>query len=217
MKQTNTLKHLLLTAALAAGLATVARADDSVPPADQTAPAAGDFTLLGQTYGTLTYSYINLDGTSVHADSYAFEVNQPLAENIDGVFGYEYSQTGNIAGSRVKQQVLSAAVRAFSRSYAWGKPFAEAGVGYARSRLAGDSDDSFVWSLGIGAELRVSARATVTPYVRYADAPDLAGSGAFNFGARGSYWIDSLWAVTAGFEVDDDKNTAFTVGTNFRF
>ncbi|RXK54483.1 hypothetical protein ESB00_00865 [Oleiharenicola lentus] len=217
MKQTTTLKHLLLAATLVAGFGTAARADDSLPPADQPAPITSDVSLLGLSYATLTYSYINLDGTSVHADDYAFEFNQPLSANLDGVFAYDYAQTSVIAGSRLKTQTLSAALRAFSTAYSWGKPFAEAGVGYARSRLAGDSDDSFVWSLGVGAELRVSSRATVTPYIRYVDAPDLDGSGVFNFGARASYWINTSWAATAGFEVDDDKNTAFTVGTNFRF
>lgn len=217
MKLNITLKHLLLAASLATGLATAAHADDSVLPGEKPAPITGDLSLLGQSYGTLTYSYINLDGTSVHADDYTLEINQPLTANLDGVFAYDYAQTGVFAGSRLKTQTLSAALRAFSTSYSWGKPYVEAGIGYAWNRFAGTDDNSFVWSLGVGAELRVNARATVTPYVQYVDAPDLPGSGVFNFGARGSYWIDSSWAVTAGFEVDDDKNTTFTVGTNFRF
>lgn len=217
MKQTITFKHLLLATALATGLGTAARADDSLPPADQPAPVTSDFSLLGLSHATLTYSYINLDGTSVHADDYTFEVNQPLLANLDAVFAYDYAQTGVFAGSRLKTQTLSAALRAFSTNYSWGKPYAEAGVGYAWNRFAGASDNSFVWALGVGAELRVSSRATVTPYVQYVDAPDLPGNGVVNFGAKGSYWIDTSWAVTAGFEVDDDKNSTFTFGTNFRF
>jgi hypothetical protein len=49
------------------------------------------------------------------------------------------------------------------------------------------------------------------------DAPDLPGDGAWNFGVKGSYWIDSSWAVTAGIERDDEQNSTFTVGTNFRY
>ncbi len=67
------------------------------------------------------------------------------------------------------------------------------------------------------AELQLAPAVTVTPFAEYADAPDLAGSGAFNFGVRANYWVDSQWAVTAGIERDDDQNTSFTVGTNFRF
>lgn len=218
MKNSPTIKALMLATALALGLGATVRADDSPaaqPAAD--ASAAGNLSLLGQTYGTLTYSYINLDETSTHADSYTFEVNQPLTFGIDGVFAYDFTQSGVIAGSRVKQHTLSAALRAFSTSYNWGKPYVEAGVGYAWARYAGSRDNSFVWEVAAGAEFQLSPRATVTPYVQYVDAPDLAGSGVWNFGVRGSYWIDSSWAVTAGFEVDDEQNNAFTVGTNFRF
>lgn len=218
MNNSPTIKTLMLATALALGLGANVRADDSFaaqPAAD--ASAAGNLSLLGQTLGTLTYSYINLDGTSTHADSYTLEVNQPLTFGLDGVFAYDFTQSGVIAGSRVKQHTLSTALRAFSASFNWGKPYVEAGVGYAWARYAGGRDDSFVWEVAAGAEFQLSPRATVTPYVQYVDAPDLAGSGVWNFGVRGSYWIDSSWAVTAGFEVDDDQNNAFTVGTNFRF
>lgn len=221
MKQNLSLKTLLLAAALASGLAATARADDSVPgqaaPPAAAASAAGDLSLLGQSYATLTYGYIDLDDTSVHADRYAFEVNQPLAYGLDGVFGYDYAQTGAIAGSRLKQQTLTAGLRAFSAAWSWGKPFVEAGVGYAWNRFAGNDDDSFLWGFGAGVEFLVLPRASVTPYVQYADAPDLASEGTWNFGVRGSYWIDRNWAVTAGFARDDEQNSEFTVGTNFRF
>lgn len=217
MKNSPTIKTLMLATALALGLGANARADDSLsaqPPADV---AAGSLSLLGQSYGTLTYSYINLDDTSTHGDSYTFEVNQPLTFGLDGVFAYDFTQSGVIAGSRVKQHTLSAALRAFSTSFNWGKPYVEAGVGYAWARYAGNRDNSFLWEIAAGAEFQVAPRTTVTPYVQYVDVPDLAGSGVWNFGVRGSYWIDSSWAVTAGFEVDDEQNNAFTVGTNFRF
>ncbi len=215
MKSSSTIKTLILATALTLGFGASARADDSVATAP--APTAGDLSLLGQAFGTLTYSYINLDGTSTHGDSYTLEVNQPLAFGIDGVFAYDYMQSGLVAGSRVKQHTLSAAIRAFSTSFNWGKPYVEAGVGYAWARYAGNRDDSFVWEVAVGTEFQVAPRATVTPYIQYVDAPDLAGSGVWNFGARASYWIDSSWAVTAGFEIDDEQNSTFTVGTNFRF
>jgi hypothetical protein len=220
MKQNLNLKNYLVAATLSLGLLTAARADDSIlatqPPAE-TASLAGNLSLLGQTYATLTYSYINLDDTSVHADSYTFEVNQALAAGLDGVFAYDYSRTGSFAGSHVSQHTVSAALRAFSTSYSWGKPYVEAGVGHAWSRFAGARDNSFLWEVAVGAEFQVLPRATVTPYVQYVDAPDLAGDGVWNYGVKGSYWIDTSWAVTAGFERDDEQNTAFTVGTNFRF
>lgn len=216
MNKSQSIKSLLLVTALALGLGVSTRADDS-PPADQPAPVTGNLSLLGQTYGTLTYSYIDLDDTSTHADNYTFELTKPLSFGLDGILGYDYAQSGVVAGSRVKQHILRAALRAFSTSYNWGKPYVEAGGGYAWSRYAGTKDNSFVWEVAAGVEFQVTPRATVTPYVQYVDAPDLAGEGTWNFGAKGSYWIDSSWAVTAGIERDDEQNTAFTVGTNFRF
>jgi len=63
----------------------------------------------------------------------------------------------------------------------------------------------------------VAPAVTVTPYVEYADAPDLASSGTWNFGAKANYWIDSQWAVSAGIAANDNHDTKYTVGTNFRF
>jgi hypothetical protein len=209
-------KILVLTAALALGLGATARADDSMP-AEKPAPVTENLSLLGQTYATLSYSYINLDETSVHGDGYTFEVNQPLAFGLDGILSYEYAQSSLVAGSRVRTNVLGAALRAFSTSYNWGKPYVEAGGGYAWARYAGTKDNSFIWHVAAGAEFQVMPQATVSPYVRYEDAPDLVGDNTWNFGVKGSYWIDSSWAVTAGIERDDEQNTAFTVGTNFRF
>lgn len=68
MKTSHSIKSLILTAALALGLGASARA----------APVTGNQGLLGQVYGTLTYSYIDLDASSTHADNYRLSVNQPL-------------------------------------------------------------------------------------------------------------------------------------------
>jgi hypothetical protein len=216
MKTSPHVKSLLFVFTLALGLGVAARADDSLP-AEQVAPAATGQGLLGQVYGTLTYSYINLDDSPTHADSYRFAVNQPLAFGLDGLLSYDFSQSGDIAGSRVKTHTFGAALRAFSTAYNWGKPFVEAGAGFAKSSYAGANDDSFVWNIGVGAEFQVAPATTVTPYVKYVDMPDLAGNRVWNFGAKVNHWIDSQWAVTAGLELDDDRNTSFTIGTNFRF
>lgn len=216
MNNSPTIKSFVLATALVLGLGASARADDSLP-AEKPEPITSNLSLLGQTYATLSYSYINLDDTSVHGDAYTFEVNQPLSFGLDGILSYDYAQTGVVGGSRVKANVLGAALRAFSASYNWGKPYVEAGGGYAWTKYAGTKDNSFIWHVAVGAEFQVMPRATVTPYIRYEDAPDLAGSSTWNFGVKGSYWIDSSWAVTAGIERDDEQNTAFTVGTNFHF
>ena len=207
---------MLLASALALALGVAARADDG-PSADKLMPVSGSQGLLGQKYGTLTYDYVNLDGASTHADSYTLSSNQPLAFGLDGVLGYNFTQWGTGGGARVNQNTLNGALRAFSTSYNWGKPYVEAGAGYTWVRASGAKDNSFVWEAAAGVEFQVAPRATVTPFVQYTDAPDLAGGSKTNFGAKANYWIDSQWSVTAGLARDNHQNTAFTVGTNFRF
>lgn len=216
MKKQHSIKSLILVSALALGLGVAARADDALPAA-QTAPVTGNVGLLGQVYGTLTYSYINLDATSVHADNYRLAVNQPLAFGLDGVLSYDYTHTGDIAGSPMRQHTLGGALRAFSTSYNWGKPYVEAGVGFTTARYSGNGDDSYVWEVAGGIEFQVAPATTVTPYIQYMDAPDLPGDGQWKFGVKANHWVNSQAAVTAGVERDDDQNTMFTVGTNFRF
>jgi len=207
MKSNHSLKSLALATALVAALAVSARADSGLP-----APAAADTAvgqgLLGQSYGTLTYSYIDLDGVSGHADDYQFALTQPLSFGLDGFLSYDF-----VDHSFGNQHVVMAGLRPFSTRFNWGKPFAEASAGFAWT----SGDDSFVWEIGTGVEFQVTPKLTLTPYIQYADAPDLPGDGTVNFGAKGNYWVTPQWAVTASVEIDDDENTGFTVGTNFRF
>lgn len=209
--KTHTFNSLVLATALALGLGASARADSALA-ADQPVSSTTGSGLLGQVYGTLTYSYVNLDNSSAHLDTYDFEINQPLAFGLDGFGGYSYGSGG---GSH--SNVLDAGLRAFSTHYNWGKPFVEAGAGYAWTRVAGVKDNSFIWEVTGGAEFQVAPYTTVTPYIQYVDAPDLAGDSTWNFGVKGNYWVTPQWAVTAGLQVDNDHNTGFTVGTNFRF
>lgn len=207
MKSNHSLKSLALATALVAALAVSARADSGLP-----APAAADTAvgqgLLGQSYGTLTYSYIDLDGVSGHADDYQFALTQPLSFGLDGFLSYDF-----VDHSFGNQHVVMAGLRPFSTRFNWGKPYAEASAGFAWT----SGDDSFVWEVGTGVEFQVTPKLTLTPYIQYTDAPDLPGDGTVNFGAKGNYWVTPQWAVTASVEIDDDENTGFTVGTNFRF
>lgn len=207
MKPNTLLKYLLLTTTLC-GLAWSGRADDSAP-----APLTGPTGLLGQTYADLTYSYVNLDASSAHGDVYHFGYNNSLRTGLDSVFAYEWME----AGAGAKEQAVSVALRAFRTDRPWGKPYVEAGAGYAWAKVAGVKDNSFVWQVTAGVELQAAPALTVTPYVKYTDAPDLARGSLWHFGAKANYWVDRQWAVTGGLDFDDDQNTAFTLGTSFRF
>lgn len=201
-------------AALGAGLAAHA---DSTPVDNPAALVSGEQGLLGQSYATLAYGYTNLNNTSVDGHSYLFEVNRPLAFGFDGFLGYQYAETDSIAGSEVRQNAVEAGLRAFTANYRWAKPYVEAGAGYAWTRWAGQKDNSFFWQVGIGAEFAVAPSTTVTPYVKYVDVPDIARGDTWVGGAKGNLWLNSNWAITAGAEIDEDENTTFTIGTNFRF
>jgi len=213
MKSYKSIKSCIAAAILGLGLS-VSAAAQSAPVAE---PATGGQGLLGQSYATLEYGYADLDGTSTHADSYTFEINQPLNAGLDGFFGYNYTQSGRVAGTRVKQNTLAAGLRAYTVHSSWGKPFVEASAGYTWARWSGSKDNSVAWGAAVGSEFQVAPKATVTPYVGYSDAPDLPGDGAWNFGVRGNYWVNTQWAITADISRDDDQNMLFSIGTNFHF
>jgi hypothetical protein len=215
--KTNLLKNILITAAAACSLAAFARADVPVDNAPLEATTPVRQGLLGQKYATLTYSYHHLDDSPTHADSFAFAFNQPLNTGLDALFSYDWAQTGLVAGERLNVQSVMAGLRAFSNAFSWGKPYAEAGAGYAWERFGGVHDDSFVWQIAGGVEFQLAPAFSLTPYVLFADAPELVSEGSWNVGVKANYWVDSQWSVTGGIALDDDQNTSFTVGTNFRF
>src|SRR6478736_1646428 len=215
MKTNRSLHSLFLAAALAVGLGALAARADTMPPPPQ--PTTVSQGLLGQVYGTLTYSYVNLDASSGHGDDYQFALNQPLSFGFDGFLSYDYAEFGLGGGFHSYQNIVMAGLRPFSTRFNWGKPYVEVGGGYAWASTAGIHDNSFVWEVATGVEFQVNSRTTVTPYVQYVDAPELPGDGTWNFGAKGNFWVTPQWAVTAGVQIDDDSNAGFTVGTNFHF
>ena len=218
MKQNTLRQRLFLAAAAALALAVSARAGGLAegPMAPSTAVPLVHQGLLGQNYASLTYSYIDLGGPT-HADNYQFAFNEPLNTGLDAVFSYDWNQRGLLAGDRLNTQSLTAGLRAFGNAYAWGKPYIEADGGYAWQRGYGNKDNSFLWGFAVGAEVQLAPAVTVTPYIQYKGTPDLAPKNTWNFGAKANYWVDSQWAVTAGFARDDHQGNSFTVGTNFRF
>ena len=210
MKQKIIIKSLLLAAATI-GLTAAARADDPRPAPPVS--ASGAMGLLGQTYAGLTYSYVDLNRTSSHADDYRFDLNQALNAGLDGVLSYDWMQDGAAA----RQDSVTAGLRAFGTSYVWGKPYVEAGAGYAWEKVTGVRRNSVIWLAAVGAEFQVAPAVTVTPFVKYQGTPSLAQHDKWDFGVKANYWVTSQWAVTVSLDRDDHQNTGFTAGTNFRF
>lgn len=211
MKTKPTILCLLTVASLGLAAPAFAGGDDPGVPAPVVRPVTQ--SLLGQEYASLTYRYLDLDGAAGHADNYRFDFNEPLKLGLDGLLGFDWTD----ASDANRAFSLTTGLRAYSENFAWGKPYAEGGVGYTWAKTAGVKDDSFLWRLEAGAEFQAAPAVTVTPFVRYEDAPSLSRSGRWDFGVRASYWVDRQWAVTVGLDRDDDQNTGFMVGTNFRF
>jgi hypothetical protein len=207
MKTNHLLKSFLLAAALL-GAALATRAQETSP-----LPASGRLGLLGQTYAGLTYSYVNLHAASSHTDDYRFDYNQALKTGLDAIFSYDYLQ----GGAGTKQQDFLAGMRAYSNAYAWGRPYVEAGGGFAWEKVAGAKDNSFLWEVAIGTEFQVAPAVTVTPYIKYEGTPSLARRNTWDYGVKANYWVDGQWAVTAGLDRTNHQDMRYTVGTNWRF
>jgi len=212
MKLKNKITSIILAAA-ALGLTVSAHAADPAPAA----PAADPLGLLGQTYAGLSYSFINLHNAPVNADSYGFEYNQPLNTGFDAVFNYDWTQSGVVAGDRAREQALSAALRAFSLSYSWGKPYVDAGLGYDWTRFAGVKDHSFAWIGEAGVEFQVAPAVSVTPYVRYSLTKGFDEQDNVNYGVKANYWVTKQLAVTAGLDRNNDHDMTYKLGLNVRF
>lgn len=213
MKLKNNITSILLAAAALGLTASIARAADTAPAA----PATESIGLLGQTYAGLTYSYINLNSSPVNAESFGFEYNQPLNTGFDAVFHYDRAQTGVVLGDRAHEQNLDLALRAFSLSQSWGKPYVEAGVGYDWTKYAGVKDHSYNWIAGAGVEFQALPSLTITPFVRWVRATGYDDHNQVNYGVKANYWVTKQWALTAGIDRNDDKDMTYKVGVNVRF
>jgi hypothetical protein len=215
MKQKIILKSLLLAGVASFGLVAASRAAD--PTLTAPVAPADSLGLLGQTYAGLTYSYLKLDSSPVNAASYGFEYNQPLNPGFDAVFNYDWTQSGAIAGDRARGQSLDAALRAFSASYSWGKPYLEAGVGYDWTKFAGVKDHSFAWIAGAGVEFQATTALTVTPFVRFIKTNGFADHNTADYGVKANYWITRQWAVTGAISRNDSQDMTYKLGVNVRF
>jgi hypothetical protein len=211
MNQKIILKSILLAAGTF-GFAAAVHAEEPAP-----VPVSGTLGLLGQAYAGLSYSYVNLDRAPVNAATYGVEYNQPLVPGYDVHLGYDWTQSGILVGDRAHERTLEGTVRAFNTTTSWGRPYFEAGVGYDWLKYAGVKDSSFLWIAGAGVEFQVKPALTVTPYVRWKRAGSYADRNSVSAGVKANFWLNKQWALTGGLSRNDDDDTAFTVGTNFRF
>jgi hypothetical protein len=212
---TSSLKSLILAGAVTLGLSSAFAATD---PDQVSAPASWRETgLLGKTYGNFEVSFVDLDDTGIDAKNFHFGLNQAVRAGLDSQFDVNHIRTDSFAGTRLSQYGLTAGLRAYTTSYGV-KPFAEAGLGWAWMKGPFNArENSWTYYAGIGAEMVIGEAFSLTPYIRFSDAPEAGDTDVFNFGARGNYWLNEKLALTAIVDRDDDQNTAFTFGVNYRY
>ena len=214
MKNIHSTKSFLLAAAASLGLAASAFAQTTAPA--EPASAAHGSGLLGQSYASLSYGFIDLDGTGVDANSFTLAFNQGVRDGLDSFLEYDYTRTDRILGSRLTQHSLLAGARVFT-DYRGIKPYAEAGVGWVWQKFGGASDNSFGWGAGVGAEIAVAPALTVTPFVRYTDVTEGSNNDSWEYGVKANYWLSEKLALQGGLSRDDDQNMVYRVGVNFRY
>jgi len=218
MKNVLSFKTLTLAAALSLGLTAPAFAgDDSAAPAPAPAPALNGHGLLGETYLNLGYSYTDLTDTSVNASTYSFALNQGVREGLDTLLEYSYSQSENTGFGRIDQQVFDVGARAFT-VFNGLKPYAEAGLGgvWVKTPVL-SHQHSFMWFLGVGVEIQATPDLTITPFVRHSYANSIDDYKQWNYGVRGNYWLTERVGLTATLARDNDRDTSYGIGINFRY
>ena len=215
MKKNSHLKTLVVAAAMTLGpIAALAQNANVAVPTPETTPPAG---LLGSRYSEVDYNFTDLPGSD-HADGFGLNFNQPLRANLDFTAGYNWAKA-DFGPFDAKVQDLQAGVRAFS-IMSWGRPYAEASVGWEWAKVAGIHDDSFAYRVGVGAEFQVARAFVVTPFVNFVRATAFNAS-EVEMGAKVTYRLNREWSLTARAQyeaVRHDRDSAeYSVGAVFHF
>lgn len=210
-----TSKILILAAAVSLGLGSTAFAGGG--PDAATPLAAGD--LLGRNYAGVSYDYYDLgSGAPSVARGYTFEANIPVRANLDFKLTHEFAQA-EAFGLKARNNTLYASAVGYASGYSWGKPYAEAGVGWTWLGGAAD-DDSFAYRVGTGAEFAVAPSITLTPFVNFQRATDFNAS-EVRPGLKVGFRLGDSWGATAKFEYVAARHASdsreFSLGVNYRF
>jgi len=217
MIQKTNLKSLLCAGAAVLCLAATAGAQtantsDNAVPAVETGRG-----LLGQRYASLGYSYNDLHDSSTDLQALRFEINQPLTRGFDLNLGYTGARTSAFDGIRQTQQSLDANVVAYMSGYGHGRPYLSAGGGWLWLKTGGAKDNSFLYQFEAGVEWPATRALSVTPFVRYLDAPSVAVANHWAYGVKANYWLTSRWGLNAVVALDNKVDVTYGAGLSFRF
>ena len=212
-----TVRTLLIAVVAAFGFA----ASSSAQSAGVSHPApASDVGqgLLGQSYVGLAYGYTGLHSTPVsNLQGLNFQYNQPLNTGFDLNVGMSDSWSSQFWGTRARQTTVDASTIAFLPDLTWGRPFIGVGAGWTWTKMSGNRDNSFLYTIDTGVEFQVTKALSITPVVSFTDTTSFHTDNKWAYGVKANYWINSQWGLTTGVMRNNTVNTTYSVGTTLRF
>lgn len=211
------LKPLLVSLAVGVALAASAQGAGASSSGMTTSAASGSaYGLLGQDYMGVHFGYTDVDsGPPNVAHSYGFIANRPSeVPNLDALFKYDFSRARAFG---LKNEEHDFAIGAVGYVPLAGvKPFAEANVGWAFGKFAGNRSDSFTYLLGVGAEIQVMPRLALSPYVNFQEATHY-NQNQWTYGVKATYRVAQEWSTSLAVELNKDDDVTVRVGLNRHF
>lgn len=206
MSKTKKPIRILNTAALVAGLAVALPA---------TATAAGQ---LGERYLSATFNWVDIDEAGLrNGKGSILEFNQPVSERFDMTASYSYLYT-RLRTTRAKldgHELFLDGTYLFSQEGI--KPYARAGIGWARAGGAGLRTSDWLYGAETGLEIPGGEKVSVTPHLRWVDGFRGRVDGTLEVGVRGEVALGEKTSLIGRVARDDDKDWTASVGMLFRF
>ncbi len=217
MIQKTNLKLILCAGGAALGLAAAAPAQTANSPRDTGSVIETGRGLLGQRYVNLGYAYDDVHDSSTDLQALRFAFNHPIVPGFDVNLGYTGARSSEFATMRATQQSIDTNVVGYMSGYGYGRPYLSAGAGWLWLKTGGAKANSFLYQFETGVEWPATRALSLTPFVRYIDAPSVHVSNHWSYGLKANYWLSSRWGVNASVALDNKVDVNYGAGLAFRF
>lgn len=171
--------------------------------------------LIGTNYYSVGGSYIHNNLPVINKfDVWAAELGVNYNAHVDGDFGVDVGLSGSVAVDDKKGYTWQNQIVAFNATPYFSitpelKVFGTGSIGYSHHREAAagfrHKDNDFLWGLGAGLEYVIDQLSFIGS-ANYSRATNGGHDGVWAFGAQANYWLDSNWAISAGYAYLDYKN-----------
>lgn len=219
MMQKTNLKLILCAGAAALTLAASASAQNTTTTTAAPAETAVDTGrgLLGQRYFDLGYRYDDVHHSSTDLQALGFEYNQPVTPGFDVNLAYTGARSSEFDAMRQTQQSLVFSAVGYMSGYGYGRPYLSAGGGWLWLKTGGDKGNSFLYQFETGVEWPATRVFSLTPFVRYVDAPSVHLNNHWNYGLKANYWLTDRWAINGLVALDNKVDATYGLGVALRF